>query len=82
MQDPQRQFGRLMQTRHRIHDLICRYPSRNDDWRALQDIADAMDRAAAHFGQKPTWWWQESGHGGRIPPPGMTLQDAKSPPPG
>jgi len=66
--DPARHFGRLISVRHQLHLLCARYPSRNRDWQVFQDAADALDRAAGHFGLGRDWWWRASAHGGRIEP--------------
>ena len=66
--DPARHFYKLAVGRHHLHRLMDRYPSRNDDWGALNDAAEAIDRAAVHFGLGAQWWWPRSSSGGQIPP--------------
>ena len=66
--DAERQFGRLMQFRHRLHDMVGRKALDEPGKAALQGVADATDKAAAHFGLGPDWWWPASSWGGKVPP--------------
>lgn len=66
--DPSRHFYKLAIGRHHLHRLMDRYPSHNTDWQALSDAADAIDRAAIHFGLGAEWWWPSSASGERTPP--------------
>ena len=68
IQSPERHFAKLVSARHELHRLMDRYPSRNADWRAFSEAAEAVDRAALHFGLEQRWWWRVASNGGRIPP--------------
>jgi len=67
IQQPDRHFQKLTAARHELYRLMDRYPSRNADWQAFSDIAEAMDRAAVHFGLELHWWWPSGGNG-RVSP--------------